>query len=547
MKNLKYLILLLSICTSNWSLAQTTATHPIWSKVELSFTSDKVYDNAIYDVKEFRAIFTSPTGLTKKLNGFWNGDKDWKIRLLPDETGIWTYETFCSDENNNGLNAKSGKFEVVQNQGNKPFDLHGTVTVNKGDYHISYKDGTPFFFTACTAWNGALKSTDEEWDTYLNHRQENQYNTIQYVTTQWRGCEKNAEGKQAYSGNGQIKIDPEFFARIDNKTDKINAQGLLASPVLLWALPKGEGKHLSPGYALPTDDAVLLAKYIVARLQGNHVIWILGGDGDYKNENEDRWKFIGKEVFGDIDNAPVTLHPHGSAWIGEIYKDEDWLDIVAYQSSHNNGEWVVNWINKGPMAKTWHKLPAKPLINMEPNYEELGFKFTAEDVRNASYWSIFASPLSGITYGANGIWPWIQKEKELIENHHNPKGKWPSTWRKSIDLPGSKQIGILSSFIQKYPWWTLKPVSKILIGDPTTNGFNRFIPVVSDNSRSLIMGYVPQAMDFSLRLDERHNYKFSWFDPIVGKVHDGDYQNNGGVAHFSSPTDQDWVFVLERI
>jgi hypothetical protein len=48
------------------------------------------------------------------------------------------------------------------------------------------------------------------------------------------------------------------------------------------------------------------------------VIWTLGGDGKYYDDLEDRWKKIGREVFDGIHHAPVTLHPHGSSYVGRI-------------------------------------------------------------------------------------------------------------------------------------------------------------------------------------------------------------------------------------
>lgn len=526
--------------------SQTDTPHPIWEKVELSFTSDKTYDNALYDVKEFGAVFTSPSGRSKKLNGFWNGGTDWKIRFLPDEIGDWKYETFCSDTDNKVLGERKGRLAVTKNTKESPLYRHGAVTVNKGDYFMTYADGSPFFFTACTAWNGALKSTEEEWEVYLKQRHENHYNTIQYVTTEWRGSEANAEGERAFSGSGRIAINTDFFDRIDRRTDEINAHGLLAAPVLLWALPVGDGRHFSPGYTLPNEEAVLLAKYIVARLQGNHVLWILGGDGEYTEEHEQRWKYIGQQVFDSIDNAPVTLHPRGSSWIGELYDDEDWLTVIAYQSSHSNKQPVVDWINKGPMAKMWHHLSPRPIINMEPNYEEIRFEITAEDVRNASYWSIFATPPSGITYGANGIWPWIQRKGELIENHGNPDGRGPSTWRESIEFPGSKQIGYLSEFIQRFEWWRLKPAPNLIIGDPTAEGYDRFISIVADNAKDLILGYLPHAMPFSLRISADSEYGLQWFDPITGKLTQGSCERDSTILKCNPPEDHDWVFVLKR-
>ncbi len=525
--------------------AQNDTTHLIWQKVELTFTSNETYDNALYDVREYGAVFTSPTGKTTKLNGFWDGGNNWKIRMLPDEVGTWEYMTFCSDEENKGLSGQSGRFTVTENEKKAALYRHGAVKVNKGDYYLSYHDGTPFFWTACTAWNGALKSSENDWETYLEQRHNHHYTVIQYVTTQWRGGEANAEGQKAYSGLAPIIINTDFFKRIDERTDQINAHGLVAAPVILWALPSGPGRNLSPGNSLPTEEAVILAKYIVARLQGNHVVWLLGGDGNYKNPYEQRWKYIGQQVFDSIENAPVTLHPQGTSWIGELFGDEDWLDIIAYQSSHSNKQRTVDWINKGPMAKTWQRLPPKPLINMEPNYEEINFEITAEDVRNASYWSLFATPVSGITYGANGIWPWTQKNGDLIENHGNPHGRGPSTWRKSIEFPGSLQIGLLSEFMQRYEWWKLKPAPNLLMGDPTSEGYNRFISIVSDNSHNLIMGYVPHAMTFTLRLSKKH--QLHWFNPITGILQEGSYKNAEGIAELESPDHQDWVFILEKI
>src|SRR5690606_27420621 len=146
----------------------------------------------------------------------------------------------------------------------------------------------------------------------------------------------------------------------------------------------------------------------------------------------------------------VAQHPKGSSWIGEIYKDEPWLDIVGYQSSHNNQKGVVDWINKAPMANQWDKLPARPLITPEPNHEETRLKITAQHVRHPTYCSMFATRQAGITYGANRIWPWIQDDGHLVENHGNPRRKAPPPPNKSIDFPGSMQSGYLSAFIQQF-------------------------------------------------------------------------------------------------
>jgi hypothetical protein len=284
---------------------------------------------------------------------------------------------------------------------------------------------------------------------------------------------------------------------------------------------------------------------MVARYGGNQVIWFLGGDGQYTDPYEQRWKTIGRAVFGEEHPGIVAQHPQGSSWIGEIYKDEHWLDIVGYQSSHNNQQRVVDWINKGPMANQWDKLPPRPLINLEPNYEEIGFRITAEDVRNASYWSIFATPLAGITYGANGIWPWIQKEGDLVENHGNPGGKGPSTWEKSIGFPGSLQIGYLSHFIQQFDWWTLKPSLDLLAHQPGEAIFNHFISLVANDDLSTLLAYTPVQQEIQIRNINNLDYSARWFDPINNRYQKADLKSEKGLLKITPPSAQDYVLILE--
>lgn len=539
MKNIFVALFCFIACSSSPSAQNMVS---IWDKIEISFSSSKTYDRPIYDVKSFDFSFTSPTGKTHEVYGFWDGGTLWKVRFMPDELGEWSWVSSCTDEKNTGLHSKKGSFECIPNNSDLGIYKHGEIKHIPGKYHLSYDDGTPYFWVACTAWNGALKSTDEEWEEYLTHRKEHNYNIIQLVTTQWRGCDKSADGLTAYEGSGEITINPEFFKRIDQKIDEVNSYGMVVSPVILWALHKGQGRYLSPGYHLPHEEAVILAKYIVARYQGNHVIWTLGGDGKYYDDLEARWKQIGREVFNDIDHAPATLHPHGSSYVGRTYEDEEWYNLMGYQSSHNNGEWVVNWINKGPMTNDWDKMKPMPYINMEPNYEEIRFEIDAEDVRNASWWSIFATPIAGITYGANGIWPWL-REGEKILNHRDAPGT--STWRKSIDFPGSNQIGYLSTFIQKTDWWNYYPAKELLVSQPGDEIYNAFVSVVSQEDKTSIMAYFPKKASIQLRNPLNLTYTGQWYNPQTNTYMKANFIEKDGLLVIEQRVDADMVLKLD--
>jgi len=515
-----------------------------WSKYEIKFTSSREYSNPVQDVRVFEISFTSPSGIKKTINGFWDGANDWKARFMPFEEGEWSFETVCSDASNKGLHGIKGVFKCGKEAGTHDIFIHGPVIRPAGTYHLAHSDGTPFFWLACTAWNGALRSTAEEWELYLTNRVENGYSAIQLITTQWRGCEKSSEGKVAFEGSGKISINPDFFDLIDAKIDQVNQKGLVAAPAILWTLQTGSGRELSPGYYLPDDQAIILAKYIVARYGGNHVVWFLGGDGNYTGTYEQRWKTIGRAVFNGKHQGIVAQHPQGRSWIGEVYKDEPWLDIIGYQSSHSNAEGTVNWINKGPMSKLWSVLPARPLINLEPNYEEIRTTINARDVRNASYWSLFATPVSGVTYGHNGIWPWL-REGEKILNHSD--APWTSTWDKGIKLPGSVQMGYLKQFITKFAWWDLYPAPELLVKQPGDSVFNHFVSVMKMLNNKTIIGYMPVRQEIELRKPASFDYRLRWFDPVTNKYSSGSLKDGKLVVGIQNNSDQDMIFILEAV
>lgn len=536
-------IILISLVLSLVYAAKGVEKVSIWSRFEIQLKSHSDYENPLYDVQDYHALLTAPSGRTKRINGFWDGGRNWMVRFMPDEKGIWSYQTFCSDTTNAGLHGLTGTFECTDNK--NPLDLYskGRITREIGNYHLNHEDGTPFFWQACTAWNGGLKSTPEEWEHYLGQRSDHGYNVIQLVGTQWRGCDQNSEGDIAFTGSGRISINPEFFQHFDGKMDRVNAHGHVAGLVLLWALPFGQGMELSPGYYLPDQEAILLARYMVARYGAHHVTWILGGDGRFYGELEDRWKYIGKEVFQNKPQGLSTLHPHGVSWIGEIYDQEEWFDIDGYQSSHGTSERPVNFINK-TVARGWETSTPKPVINLEPCYEKIFDRITDDDVRNASYWSVFAAPPAGITYGANGIWPWIREGERALNHGYKTQA---DTWKNSIEFPGSKQIGFMGAFMRSFDWWDLLPAQALLLEQPGDDDYSKHISVLKSKNSKQILIYFPSKLGVKILLPTGTGYTVSWFDPIRNEVQTTPIRTKDRVFEISSPFEKDAVLILTGI
>jgi len=535
-----YCLWIFLLVAASPSHAQDDQNVPMWDRKEIGLTSETEYSNPLYDVPQFYALFSAPSGRQKKINGFWDGGVDWKIRFMPDELGPWVYETFCSDTANGGLHGVSGSFVCTENESGLAIYRHGSVTVEEGNYHMNHQDGTPFFWVGCTAWNGGLKSTPEEWEKYLSQRARLGYNVIQLVGTQWRGCDQNSQGQVAFSGSGRITLNPAFFQHFDGKMDRINAHGHVAGLVLLWALPFGAGMELSPGYYLPSREAIMLARYMVARYGAHHVTWILGGDGKYWDELEDRWKYIGQEVFRDKPQGISTTHPMGGKWIGDIYGEESWYEIDGYQSSHSTRKGTVELITR-TVAEGWKQQAPKPVINLEPCYEEIRYSIFEDDVRNACYWSVFAAPPSGITYGADGIWPWIRKGETAL--NHSPNLK-VSTWDKAIELPGSRQIALLGDFMRGLDWWNLRPAQDLLLDQPGDQNYKHHLSVLKSMDQRVILVYVPaEKLEIKLLLPPGLEYQFQWFDPQTGAFTELEAQNTKRVLNLQNPLEKDAVLL----
>ncbi|MGQ9588888.1 MAG: apiosidase-like domain-containing protein, partial [Planctomycetota bacterium] len=404
---------------------------------------------------EVEAEIASPSGSTRIVSGFWDGNRVWRVRFRPGEEGRWTYRmrTRPSIE---GIDGERGEFECRGRRATTPFLAHGPIRVSPNGRHFVHADGTPFFWLVDTAWNGALLSKPQDWERYLRDRAAKGFTGIQFVTTQWRTAYADADGRVAYAGFEKIRIEPAFYQRLDSRIDAVEAAGLLAVPVLIWTL--GGEVRTNPG-RLPDREVIRLARYQVARYGAHPVAWFLAGDGNYAGVNAERWKRIGRAVFGRGDHAPVFLHPQGMQWPYDAFREEAWLSAWGYQSGHGDDAATLRWIYEGPPARAWRADPPRPIINLEPPYEDhIAYqsrrRHTDFTVRRAIYWSLLAAPTAGSSYGAHGVWSWESESREPQEHGGTGIAK---PWHEAMALPGSRQMGHMAELFGSIRWWDLRP------------------------------------------------------------------------------------------
>jgi hypothetical protein len=533
------------------SLARHTTSPPVmqWMRVESAFTSATEYQNPVQDV-QVAVEFTSPSGKQITVEAFWDGFKTWRMRFSPEEVGQWSYRTQCSNAADGGLHNQTGSFVCIAYQPagsvNNSLYRHGALRVSTDRRYLTYADGTPFFWLGDTAWNGVLKADFRSWDLYLRDRAAKGFNVIQYVTTQWRTASGNADGRPAFYGREKIEIDPVFFQWMDERVDAINAHGLVAAPVLIWTHTQHTAE-LNPGLLLPDDQIVLLAKYMVARYGANQVVWFLAGDADYRGEKAERWKRIGRAVFGERHHRLATMHPGGRMWVQDEFRQEPWFSFNGYQSGHGTGDDSHRWHTEGPPSQGWQKTPAFPIINLEPNYEDhigrpLGKVFTDYEVRRAAYWSMLVTPPAGVTYGGHGIWSWELKANPPMTHPYTGTAK---PWHEAMKLPGTVGMKLLKEFFTSFAWWTLRPAQELLVAQPGKEAPANFIAAAKNEEGDLCVVYIPAGGAVELKLEQfRKPLQAAWFNPATGVRTPIGAVVNQGTKRFQAKGEGDWVLWL---
>jgi len=511
-----------------------------WMVFEAVLACEGHPENPLWGVTP-QVTFSGPDGSETTVDAFWDGGNTWRVRFSPGQTGKWTWRA----RQDPATQIAQGQFECLPYQGPNPLYRHGPLQLSPNRLYLMHSDGTPFFWLADTAWNGVLRSTLTDWQHYLHRRAEQAFTAVQFVSTEWRGCTKDPHGETAFEDAERIRLNPEFFRRMDAKVAAINDNGLVAAPVILWAVSRSD-----VGQRLSEDNAVRLARYIVARWGAYNVLWFLGGDGHYEGEKAQRWRNIGRRVFGERHDRPVTMHPCGLSWVAEGFRDEAWYDLVGYQSGHGDGERDLRWLTSGPPATAWREQPPRPIINLEPNYEGHPAYQSKQPhpplhVRRAAYWSLLSAPTAaGVSYGTNPIWLWAEKVEDA-EGHANLPNIGP--WHTGLEAPGIQQMTLMRELFGTLPWHQLAAAPNLLEAQPGADDPQAHTACAATPDARCVVAYTPVGGVISLHTAELAlPAAATWLDPRSGQSREAGRVQTPQ-QEFVAPSNEDWVLVLRAV
>jgi hypothetical protein len=202
------------------------------------------------------------------------------------------------------------------------------------------------------------------------------------------------------------------------------------------------------------------------------------------------------------------------------------------------------------IAHDYALTPARPTLDMEPNYEDHPYNpwpewdpatgyFRDHDVRKQVYRSVFAGGC-GVTYGHHAVWQFAGKRHE-VENHAD------RDWKDAVWRPAARQMMFLRALMESRPYFRRIPDQGLLAGLAGEGG--QHLQATRDREGTYAFVYFP-ASDLKATVDlsrlKAKRLRGWWYDTRTGIGTPLDEPLTGKAQEFRSPPfGPDWVLVVE--
>ena len=449
------------------------------------------------------------------------------------------------------------------------------VEIHPAGHYLKTADGRPFFWLGDTAWQLVHSTSREECTYYLHTRARQGFNLIQTVVLPENDSirKPSALGLLPFAGEDPAKPNEAYFDRVVGIVDEAAALGLYVALVPAWGdkltAPWGAGPRVFRTDNLPVARGY--ARYVGAKLRDRtNVVWMLGGDRPARLRGmrndflqnlakesgfppDQDWTPIWREFAAGLEEGlgrkPVVLfHPQGGPESSSVFLHaEPWLSINGMQSGHGGGHDVPVW---EWIARDWAMTPAKPTMDIEPNYEDHPYNpwprwdpatgyFRDHDVRKQAYRSVLAGGC-GVTYGHHAIWGFVGPRNDVI-NHAD------RDWVDAAHRPGGRQMSYLRRLVESRPYFDRVPDPSLVVGDAGKGGLH--VQAARDAAGTYAFAYFPtsdQEATIDLARLRSKRLRGWWYDPRTGMATLlGDLEGGAARAFRTPPYGPDWVLVVE--
>ena len=340
-----------------------------WGIQEVVVRSAHTYANPVTDVN-LQCRFRSGTKEVLA-NGFFDGQGAWKVRLMPEIQGSWTFTTISNDPD---LNQKTGTFNVgAPSAGN-----HGPVRV-RNQYHFAYADGTAYFPLGTTTYGGVggdLRSR-QRTVALLSHSPFNK--TRFQLLAGGRGGGggpflTGPDGTRDYK-----RPNPEFYSQVEASVLDLQTLGVEADVIFFTPYDRTPGGLSSMGSE--NDEAYL--RYAVSRLAAfRNVWWTVSNEFELHQVPKD-WNKLGtlisqadpyKHLLG-IHNCCMAFFDNSQPWVDHVILQDITMQRLA--ADPRNNAWleldarkigkpviVDEYGYEGNNGMTWGSFSAREIVDM---------------------------------------------------------------------------------------------------------------------------------------------------------------------------------------
>jgi hypothetical protein len=388
---------------------------------------------------------------------------------------------------------------------------------------------------------------------YLETRARQGFNVVQTVAlAELDGLNTpNKYGETPLHNNDPSSPNEQYFTHVDFVINKAKELGIYIALLPTWGDKLFKDTWGTGPEVFNSENAYDFGIWLGKRYSDSeNIIWIIGGDRNPRTDSDDVhvWNALANGVtdgVGGEDKALISFHPQpqeiggSSTW----FHNETWLDFNMHQTGH--------CANRGTYKNILHDyslVPAKPVIDGEPLYEDHPNCFNAkdlghsvpEDIRRVMYWNVFAGAF-GQTYGCHDVWQMYTNDMQGINSPLRP-------WPVALELPMANQIKHLKNLFLSRPFFSRIPDQSIITATQEDNA--DYVIATRDTEGTYAMVYFPtgKAITLDLSMMEAKDLNIYWFDPRTGNAYSGGQLKRSKMVQVNPPTSgkgHDWVLVID--
>ena len=524
---------------------------PLYRLFEASVSNNNAYQNRFADV-ELLVTYQAPSGRRLEFRGFFDGDGDgggnaqsgkiWKMRFMPDETGIWQYEYRWSDGSPGG----KGSFSCTAEGAGK-----GVLQAYKENPHwFAYNGTEPVYLKSYYETGHGSIGQDFDWirEHVYGRLIEHGYNHLQVNWLLSLCCfgqyYKDGPAPETMDltlyqeGKASSTMNLEAWKRMEQHLGFLNSKDVGVHMFLGVDGSRNDGPAWT---ALSAEEKDFYVRYMVARLApyanlaGWNYVWEVPGDREDQELGFAR--LISQyDIFNHLrtyeDEFPREHHYTLPEYTFAAIENHQ---IAAPQKSLERHLWRDAWTHHMACLLGY---AGKPVFMSEGNalwrrywHERTGA--TQDDLRRSAW--------ACATAGASFTWNGHASEYELYA--YGPEGL-PFSEDNEFKL-SERYVDILTKVLRnEVDFYRMRPHDELLANQQALRVY-----ALSEPGQQYLV-FAPDGENFALHLEAGTYSRCCWIDSKTGEKQALPQVQNAGPEQakaFTPPNkDTDWVLVIRR-